>query len=161
MNVFKLFSKMSGKNVSSISDRQIAIDKVMKDGVRDAADVGSVATLDGNTLTVLVWHYHDDDLPGPDALVHVALRGLPRTFAKGATLTHYRVDKNHSNSYAAWLEMGSPIAPTNQQRAALLKAAELATLDEPRVIKVRRDAAALDFRLPRQGVSLLVLKTDQ
>jgi xylan 1,4-beta-xylosidase len=161
MNVFKLFSKMSGKNVSSISDRQIAIDKVMKDGVRDAADVGSVATLDGNTLTVLVWHYHDDDLPGPDALVHVALRGLPKTFAKGATLTHYRVDKNHSNSYAAWLEMGSPIAPTNQQRAALLKAAELATLDEPRVIKVRRDAAALDFRLPRQGVSLLVLKTDQ
>jgi xylan 1,4-beta-xylosidase len=160
MNVFKLFSKMGGTYVSSISDRQIALDKVMNEGVRDSVDVGSVATLDKDTLAVLVWHYHDDDVAGPDALVHLNLRGLPKTFSKGATVTHYRVDKKYSNSYAAWLEMGSPIAPTTAQRAALLKAAELVTLDEPG-LKVSRRAATLDFRLPRQGVSLLLLKADQ
>jgi xylan 1,4-beta-xylosidase len=160
MNVFKMFSKMRGKNLSSSSDHQVALDKVMTDGVRDVADIGSTATLDGNTLAVMVWHYHDDDLPGPDANVHLNLRGLPKAFTKGATLTHYRVDKNHSNSYTAWLEMGSPIAPTNEQRAALLKAAELSTVNEPQAIAVKRGATALDFTLPRQGVSLLLLKAD-
>ena len=161
MNVFKMFSRMNGKSISSISDHQIPLDQVMTNGVRDTADVGSTATLDDNTLAVMVWHYYDDDLPGPDALVHLNLRGLPKSFAKGATLTHYRVDKQHSNSYTAWLEMGSPIAPTNEQRAALLKAAELASAETPRSIKPARGATTLDFTLPRQGVSLLVLKADQ
>lgn len=157
MNVFKMFSKMEGVYVSSISDRQIALDQVMKEGVRAAADIGSISTLDGGKLAVLVWHYHDDDVPGPYAAIHLSLRGLPKAFAKGATQTHYRVDAEHANSYGAWVRMGSPIAPTSSQRAALLKAAELAPLDAPSHIEVKRGAAAVDFLLPRQGVSLIIL----
>ena len=40
-------------------------------------DVSALASLDGNKLAVLVWHYHDDDVPGPDASVDVALENLP------------------------------------------------------------------------------------
>jgi len=158
MNVFKMFAKMGGRAVASSSDHQLALDTVMKDGVRGAADVGTVATFDGKRLAVLVWHYHDDDLPGPDAAVRLSLTGLPRGFASGATVTQYRVDRDHSNSYSAWLAMGSPIAPTNAQRAELLKAAELATVDgADRPIAVTNGGAHLDFDLPRQGVSLFVV----
>jgi xylan 1,4-beta-xylosidase len=117
-----------------------------------------VATRDGDKLSVLVWHYHDDDLAGPDARVSVDLTHLPKAFAHGARLVHYRIDRDHSNSYAAWLAMGSPIAPSEAQRKALIEASRLATLDpDPSAIPVVRGAARLDFMLPRQGVSLLVL----
>jgi len=107
---------------------------------------------------VLVWHYHDDDLPGAKAAVQLRLHRLPRALSKGAVLAHYRVDADHSNSFATWRAMGSPLAPTNEQRATLLKAAELATMDaEPRQLTARGGDAKLAFALPRQGVSLLVI----
>jgi len=158
MNMFKLFAKMHGRYVRAASDGQSPLDAVLHDGVRDRPDVGSVASLDKGALSVLVWHYHDDDVPGPDAAVRVALRDLPLAMARGATLTHYRIDERHSNSFAAWRAMGSPIAPTAAQRAALLDAARLATLDPaPTPVAVSGRRAILSFPLPRQGVSLLVL----
>jgi xylan 1,4-beta-xylosidase len=161
MNVFKMFSKMGGRYVGATSDHQISLDQMMAQGVRADADVGVVATLHGNELAVLVWHYHDDDLPGPEANIRLHVRGLPRAFAKQAKLTHYRIDRDHSNSYAAWLAMGSPSAPSDSQREALLKSAQLAVLGgAPRVVAVSKSGAQLDFRLPRQGVSLLVLEAN-
>ena len=158
MNVFKMFAKMSGEAVSATSDGQIPLDHILHDGVRGAPDVGAVASRDGDKLAVLVWHYHDDDLAGPPADVRLKLTHLPPAFARGMTVTHYRVDSDHSNSYGAWLAMGSPIAPTDGQRAALLKAAQLATMaDAPAEASDVDAAAELDFTLPRQGVSLLVL----
>ena len=158
MNVFKMFAKMGGRAVPAVSDRQLPLAAVLRDGVRGGPDVGSVATLDRGKLAVLVWHYQDDDVAGADAAVRLDLRRLPRVFAHGATLTHYRVDRAHSNSYAAWLAMGSPIAPSDTQRAALLKAAQLATMDaRPTHVDVHAGGARLRFDLPRQGVSLLVL----
>jgi xylan 1,4-beta-xylosidase len=161
MNVFKMFSRMGGKYIQATSDRQISLDQIMATGVRGDADVGAVATIDGKKVAILVWHYHDDDLPGPEANVHLSLRGLPRVFAKETKLTHYRIDRDHSNSYAAWLAMGSPIAPSDAQRESLLKAAQLALLvGTAPGVPVNKNSAKLDFRLPRQGVSLLVLEAN-
>src|SRR5439155_24006839 len=95
---------------------------------------------------------------GPDARVQLDVKNLPPPFARGARLVHYRIDRDDSNSYAAWLAMGSPIAPNDGQRAELLKAAQLSTLEDagsPRAIS--HGKAALNFILPRQGVSLIVL----
>ena len=40
---------------------------MLKDGVRGATpDVSALASLEANRLSVMVWHYHDDDVPGPD-----------------------------------------------------------------------------------------------
>jgi xylan 1,4-beta-xylosidase len=161
MNVFKMFSKMGGKNIPAISDHQIPLDDMMAKGVRGDADVGAVATIDGNKIAILAWHYHDDDLPGPEAHIQLNLRGLPRAFGRETKLTHYRIDRDHSNSYAAWLAMGSPVAPSDAQREALLKAAQLALIGgAPQRVSVEKSGATLDFRLPRQGVSLLLLEAN-
>ncbi|MCK8455120.1 GH39 family glycosyl hydrolase [Sphingomonas faeni] len=158
MNMFKMFARIKGRYVPAVSDHQVALDTVMRDGVRGIADVGSIASLDGDALSVLVWHYHDDDLPGPKAAVQLRLHRLPGVFARGAVMTHYRIDASHSNSFAVWQAMGSPLAPTNEQRAALLKAAELATMNpKPKQLMARSGDAKLTFDLPRQGVSLLVI----
>jgi xylan 1,4-beta-xylosidase len=107
---------------------------------------------------VLVWHYHDDDLPGPDAQVHLALGGLPLA-AGHAHLTHYRIDRTHSNAYTKWQELGSPPEPNEAQYAQLKAAGNLATLaDAPATVSIAQGAASLDFILPRQAVSLLVVE---
>ena len=103
----------------------------------------------------MVWHYHDDDVVGPDAKVTLAVGGL---HASGPLrVTHYRIDQDHSNSYAAWLKMGSPIAPDDKTYATLEKAGKLSSVDEPTTVTAEGGSATLTFSLPRQGVSLLVL----
>jgi xylan 1,4-beta-xylosidase len=90
--------------------------------------------------------------------VSLALAGLPATVTT-AKLTHYRIDEHHSNAYAEWRRMGSPIAPDRKQYAELEQAGELATLDDaPATVPVSSGRATLDFALPRQAVSLLLLE---
>jgi len=151
-NVFRMFSRMHGRRVRAVSSRQLSLDEILAKGVRGQPDVGVMASRGDNELAVLVWHYHDDDVAGPDASVRLDLVGLPRgTLA----VTHFRIDETHSNSYAAWRRMGSPIAPDKAAWDELSAAAQLATLDTPE-IRVRAGKAQLAFTLPRQGVSLLV-----
>ena len=80
---------------------------IRRDGVRAEPDVSALASLDHNQLCVLAWHYHDDDLPGPAADIALTLDGLPAG-AASASLTQYRIDHDHGNSYAAWQSLGSP-----------------------------------------------------
>ena len=104
----------------------------------------------------MIWHYHDDDVPGANATVRVVLSGLPPNVNE-AKLTHYRVDANHSNPYDEWRRMGSPIAPNERQYRQLQDASNLTKLAEaPGILRVENGAASVDFMLPRQGVSLLV-----
>src|SRR5438094_9457041 len=67
LNVFRMFGKMSGQWLVVESDHTVPLETMLKNGVRDQPDVTALASLDQNKLAVLVWHYHDDDLPGPDA----------------------------------------------------------------------------------------------
>jgi xylan 1,4-beta-xylosidase len=93
--------------------------------------------------------------PGPDADVTLQIAGLPAA-ASAARITHFRVDETHSNAYGEWKRMGSPIAPNDAQYARLLEASRLATTETP-TARSTGGARELTFRLPRQGVSLVVL----
>jgi xylan 1,4-beta-xylosidase len=157
LNVFRMFAQMSGRRVTTESSAQIPLRQIVASGVRQQADVGALATVDGDKLTVLIWHYHDDDVTGPEAAVALTLTRLPAA-AAGMRLTHYRIDETHSNAYAAWRRMGAPIAPNDTQYQELLEASKLATLEAPATLPVPSGEAVVHFTLPRQGVSLLVLE---
>ena len=73
------------------------------------------------------------------------------------TLTHYRIDGERSNSYAAWQKMGSPAAPTEAQQRALESAGQLQQLDRRSACASADGRVTLTVQLPRQGVSLLTL----
>ena len=156
LNVFRMFSKMSGWRLTAESDNAVPLAKMLSEGVRNSPDVAALASLDANTLSVMVWHYHDDDLAGPAADVELLLDGLPPNFAR-ATLGHYRIDESHSNAYSAWKRMGEPQNPTPDQYAELEKTGQLALLTPPQVIRCNQGSTTLRFQLPRQGVSLLVM----
>ena len=159
LNVFRMFAKMSGQRVAVTSSAGLDAQAILKSGVRGDPDVSALASLDKGKLAVLLWHYHDDDVPGPDAEVTVAIAGLP--LKKGAAeLTQFRIDDDHGNAYAAWLRMGSPQSPTPAQYAELEHAGQLAELRPPEEIQVSDGKAVIQLKLPRQAVSLLVLNWD-
>ena len=155
-----MMAKMSGVRIDAQSSGDVGVENIIKSGVRGAPDVAALASFDATAhkLAVLVWHYHDDDVPGPAAAVELTLAGLPAE-AKQPKLAHYRVDATHSNAFTLWQSLGSPVAPSRGQYAQLEAAAQLALLENtPATITVENGAAKLRFTLPRQAVSLLVFQ---
>jgi xylan 1,4-beta-xylosidase len=157
LNTFRLFALMGGRRVAVASSGAVALDDLLRDGVRGRPDVSALAGLEPRRLAVLLWHYHDDDLPGPDAAVTLTLAGLPAEAAR-ARITHYRIDADHSNAFTAWQRLGAPAQPTPAQYAALERAAELATIEAPVPTPDPAGRAELRLTLPRQAVSLLLLE---
>lgn len=157
MNVFRMLSRMSGQRLATRSSAEVPLDVIMRDGVRGQADVAALSALDGSRLCILLWHYHDDDVPGPDARVSVKVGHFKG--GAGARLTEYRIDQNHSNAYAEWVRMGSPAQPDGAAYARLVKAGGLEAVADPAPrLSVDGDTAAVDVVLPRQAVSLLVIE---
>lgn len=158
-NVHRMMAKMSGQRIDAVSTGDLGVEAIIRAGVRGAApDVAALASYDAaaKKLTVLVWHYHDDDVPGPVAAVELNLAGLP---AGAPKLTHYRVDATHSNVYTRWQSLGSPPTPSRAQYDQLEAASQLGLLeDQPAELPVAAGAASLKFALPRQAVSLLVFQ---
>ncbi|WP_165253604.1 GH39 family glycosyl hydrolase [Paludisphaera soli] len=157
LNIFRMFSLMDGRRVAAESSAEVRLDDVVAAGVRGAPDVAARAAIDGDRLAILVWHYHDDDVPGPEADITVDVRGLPQG-AASALLHHYRVDRRHGNSFEAWKRMGSPERPTAEQVAELELASRLAPLESPGRVRVEGGALKLRLSLPLHGVSLLRLE---
>jgi xylan 1,4-beta-xylosidase len=152
LNVFRMLGRMGGDRVRVESSAALPLDAVRDRGVREAADVGALASRSDRVISVLVWNYHDDDLPAPAAAIDLTIDGLPRG---SVTITHERVDGDHSNAYDAWKRMGSPQPPSPSQLAALETAGRLQPLEASRRMTVRDGRAQLSFALPRQGVSLV------
>ncbi|MGD0652173.1 MAG: beta-xylosidase [Verrucomicrobiia bacterium] len=157
MNVFRMFSKMSGQRLAVESDGAVPLDAILKDGVRAKPDVSALASLDKGKLCVLAWHYHDDDVPGPAAEVEITLSSLPLS-AGGARLQHFRIDDEHSNAYTVWKRMGLSVPPTVEEHALLEQAGQLASMGAPETVRVENGKATVRLKLPRQAVSLLVLE---
>ena len=102
----------------------------------------------------MVWNYHDDDLPAKASEVRIDISGLP---ALKVLVHEYRIDKNNSNSYEVWKNMGSPQNPTPEQYETLVDAGALKMFTSPFQADVKNGAINLSLNLPRQGVSFFRL----
>jgi len=125
-------------------------------GVRDKPDVSALAARDGRRVTILAWHYHDDDLPGADAAVTIDLTGTPT--GGRPTLTRTLIDDRHSNAYVVWQAMGSPQAPTGEQVRVLEDASRLTPAADETGLACADGTAAITFTLARHGVTLVELQ---
>jgi xylan 1,4-beta-xylosidase len=152
LNTFRMLGQMSGQRVVTESTGGLSLDEVRDRSVRGAADISALASRDSRSAAVLVWNYHDEDLPGSAAEVSLTITGLPNG---RPTLTHYRIDADHSNAYERWKQMGSPQPPSAAQYAELELAGRLQVLESPRRIEVTNGKTVVTFTLPRQGVSLV------
>ena len=154
LNVFRMLGQMGGERVAVESTGAMTLEAIRDNGVRGNPDVNAMASRQERAVSVLVWNYHDDDLPAPPSEVEVVVEGLPN----GRTLLHhYRVDAEHSNSYEVWKKLGSPQQPTPEQYNQLERSGQLQLLRSPEWLSAANGRVTLKFSLPRQGVSLLRL----
>ena len=153
LNAFRMLGMLGGDWVACRSSGALGIEQIMTQGVREVPDVNAVATHDATGVSVLVWHYHDDDTAGPDAEVTVSLSGAP-----SAKVRHYRMDAEHSNAFAVWQKMGSPQHIEGAKYAKLESAGRLEQLDDALTVERNGGSTKLRLTLPRQGVSLLRLE---
>jgi xylan 1,4-beta-xylosidase len=154
LNAFRMFGMLGGTRVTVYSSGALPSADIVRDGVQRIPDVSALATVRDREIDILVWNYHDDDLPAHAARIDLSISGLPPS-AKRALLEHFRVDSDHSNAYAAWKEMGSPQSTTDAEYDKLRAAGQLQSLNSPEWIGVQGRSAYLQFDLPRQGLSLV------
>jgi len=157
LNVFRMAGLMSGQRVLTGSTGEVALKDILSGGVRQAPDVDALATKADHEAAIMLWNYHDDDLPAAAASVQVTIRGIPAD-VKRVLLEHYRIDDTHSNSYTVWKAMGSPQSPTAEQYARLKQAGQLELLDSPQWLDVQDGKVSIATDLPRQATSLMRLK---
>lgn len=156
LNAHRMLGMMTGERVEAESDGQVLLDDVLDGGIRGQTDVGVLASGDEERVYILVWHYHDNDTSFEDAQVELNIQGLASRTS--ATLGHFRVDEEHSNSYAAWLAMGSPMEPTEEEYGRLVAAGKLAMLEpSSKIVTDVNGSSNISFSLPIRALSLIVV----
>ena len=154
LNVFRMFGMMKGKRVAVSGNRMYDLKTFVDSSVRKQPDIGAIAARDKKTITIMLWNYHDEDKWDEGEEIKIELNGLPAT---DFSLTEYRIDNEHSNSYEVWKKMGSPQNPTREQIATLEKSGQLAVIDKKNNLSLG-DKKYLTIKLPRQAVSLIRLE---
>lgn len=150
LNVFRMYGMMKGDRVQAESNRMYPLFNVRDSGIRKPqTDIGAIAAKDKKSATVMIWNYHDEDLPGETENVSLTINGLG---TKRATLHEYRIDAEHSNSYEVWKKMGSPQQPTAEQITQLEKAGQLKETRNEK-ITISGNNLSLKVKLPRQGIA--------
>jgi xylan 1,4-beta-xylosidase len=154
LNAFRMFGLLGENRVVASSSGSLSGSDVVQNGVRKQPDVNVIATRKDWEVDILIWNYHDDDLPAPAASIDLSLSDL-KGDTKRALVEHFRIDADHSNAYTAWKEMGAPQTPSDRQNENLRTASQLQMLDSPSWVPVEGGSMQLQFSLPRQGLSLL------
>ena len=154
LNAFRMLGLLGSERLQAVSSSALPVEEILRTGVRGEADINAIATRKEREIEILIWNYHDEDLPTASAKIDLSVSGLPANTAQ-ALLEHFRIDAEHSNAFTAWQEMGAPQAPTAQQYERLERAGQLQLVSSPAFLQIANGTAHLQFTLPRQGVSLL------
>lgn len=156
LNVFRMLGMMSGNRVEVSGNLRYSFNAICDSGVRGTqTDINALASSDKRIVSVLLWNYHDLDVHDAGSPVVLTIKGIA---SAKATLTQYRIDLEHSDSYEIWKQMGSPRNPTADQIVQLEKAGELETLSKPSEIRINNTVASVRMQLPRQAVSFVQLR---
>jgi len=159
LNVFRMFGLMKGDIVKTVSSAPLTANEMLQNSVREQPDVNALASIstDERTAAVMIWNYHDDDLPANPAQITLNIKDLPSIPARKVLLSHYRIDNKYSNSYEVWKSMGRPQNPSKEQIEILERSGQLEMYSSPEYAKITDNALQVEFALPRQGVSLIKL----
>lgn len=126
----------------------------------DAAGVEAWAALDpaSGRVGILVWNGTLNQAQADGAVelaraVRLVISGL----AGGYTVTHHRIDEDHSNIRAVWRAMGDADWPSDDQWAKLHAANTLDELHPPTLVQPVNGSLTLDFDLAMPAVSYIAL----
>src|SRR5580700_11142300 len=77
LNAFRMWGMLGGERVQLTSSAALATDEVLLNGVRARPDIKAIAARGDHEIQILIWNYHDDDLPASPAPIDLMVEGLP------------------------------------------------------------------------------------
>ncbi|WP_020576609.1 GH39 family glycosyl hydrolase [Actinopolymorpha alba] len=159
LNAYRMFAQLGGERLaveSGAAWRLVDLDGAAS-GMPEEVDALATRADDGR-LCVLVWRHADDQYSVDPAAAQVTVRAanLPPDVA-AYDLTHWRIDRQHSNAHTVWQDLGAPQEPTPEQLRAIHEREGLERYEADRVVGVVDGAVELAVDLPLPAVSLLVL----
>ncbi|MEO8404250.1 MAG: beta-xylosidase [Chitinophagaceae bacterium] len=154
LNVFRMLGMMSGKRIEVKTADALKANDIITSGVKTTPDIQALASKDANSIAIMVWNYHDDDLAAAASSVALTINNIGK---QKVLVQHYRVDQQFSNSFEKWKQMGKPQNVSAEQYNELEKSGQLQLLESPEWMTITNGKALLNFDLPRQGVSLIRL----
>ncbi len=122
--------------------------------------VTAFATRDGDRITIVVTNFQNDQVYN-DGLSYPVTLNIKTSWKPESqvTLKHWRIDEEHSNSYTAFKELGSPGLPNPLEVDAIKNRMDLELLESPKQLK-REDLNNIKFDLPCNAVSLIEIIRD-
>ena len=152
LNVFRMFGMMNGKRIAVKSDNGYIVTDIVTKGVSEKSDINAIACKNGNTISIMIWNYHDDDIPRPSSKLMLTVNNVAGT---KVLVHHYRVDQQFSNSFEKWKTMQKPQQVTADQYQKLEQAGQLQLYTSPEWKKTNKGELGLRFDLPGQSVSFI------
>jgi xylan 1,4-beta-xylosidase len=154
LNAFRMLGLLGPERITVTSSGALETADVVRSGVRGPADVNALATRRGRGMEILVWNYHDDDLPSSDVPIDLLVSGLPADLRQ-VQIEDFRIDDTHSNAYAIWKRLGSPQSPSPSAYQELETGGQLQLVGSPSLEPVAKGTVRWHVLLPRPGLSLL------
>lgn len=155
-NAFRAMGKLRDLQLKTSNIHRRSLADIMENGFADTPDVELVATKnEAGDVSVLVWHYHDEDLDSAAVDVKLFIEGLNEGDYE---MRHYRVDDDHSNAYTSWKAMGSPQAPSPSQIKQLELDSELTLIEQTSQVSELEKPFELNLSMPRQSISVIELR---
>jgi xylan 1,4-beta-xylosidase len=156
LNLFHMLGLMGTERLPVTGTQAISLEPVLNSGITGQPDVNAVATSGNQNVSVLIWNYQDDDVPGPAASVELFIKNLPADVTR-VQVRHYRIDERRSNAYTIWKDSGSPPQPTAEQYQRLSAAGRLEEREPAEKTSTRKGEIRWSFNLPRHAVSLFTV----
>jgi len=91
--------------------------------------------------------------------VEFTVENLP--FEGPYKITHYRIDKDHSNAYPEWVRQGRPEYPAGEQYAAIQRRSALELIGPVQTVApLDGSKVKLSFDMPVKSISLVVIEKE-
>ena len=158
LNLFRMFARLGTQRVELYSSlRRNPLAGGNPDSAESGPEIDGWAVCDSrDLLQVLVYCHHDDWDRKESFDVSLTLEHLP--MEGPVSISHYRIDREHSNACTEWERQGRPDWPDERQRAAIAARSGLELFREPEKAEVPEGRLEMHFPLPVHGISLLEIR---
>ena len=157
-NIFKMYAKLGYQRVDITSSRGMNPEKYADYwGDGQGAEINGWATLTGTKSAEILLYCHEDTWD-TDSSYEISLAAANLPFEGPYKVTHYRIDKNHSNAYTEWVRQGRPDYPDDCQYEAIKARDGLELLCPVQTVTPYNGKLKLEFNMPVKSVSLIVVE---
>lgn len=163
-NMFKIYGTLGNTKLAFESDGAETMDFLKEPdigvknnsrytGEGEETDVSGFAVRgdDGEVQIVIYSHCNDRDKK-EEQQISLSVEGLEK---ECVTVSHHRIDAEHSNPYAEWLRQGQPLYPEGEQYAAIKARDGLEELCGKQEARTEDGRLELNFTMPAHGVSYI------